>query len=53
LANLVANRDWLVVTVITGYGMHFRQFWAITTAWQRTTVVGLYRLQFFWFTANI
>ena len=25
----------------------FRQFWAITTAWLRTSVVGLYRLQLF------
>jgi len=29
----------------TCYGMHFPQFYAITTAWQRTSVVGLYRLQ--------
>jgi len=46
---LVVNRDWLIVIVQQATAYIFRQFWAITTAWQRTYVVGLYRLQLFYF----
>jgi len=45
LANLVANTDWLIVTVLQATACIFRQ--AITVAWQRTSVVGVYQLQLF------
>ena len=42
LANLVAHRDRLTVTVLQSAACIFRQFYAITTVWHSTSVVGLY-----------
>ena len=52
LANLVANRDWLIVTVLQATVCIFLQL-AITAAWQRTSVVGLYRIQLFYLRVNL